>query len=298
MDTLARTPPPDCPAYRHEGQTTPGLYQSPLWLYGLTIGGMLMLATTLLSVSLMLLHFRYYTKPQYQRPITRILLMVPLYAICSWLSFWSIKSAVYLNVIRDCYEGFVVYNFFVLCLEYLGPNEQTRLDVLSNKGWRRFPPPACCIIHSPSHRHFLGFCKIGILQYVFVRVVTTVASVVMEIYKVYCMESMSPSFGHMYTTVLNSVSLGVAMFTLISLYLPIRKDISHFNIVGQFLSIKFIIFFQFWLGIFIKLMISSGGIEQGHSWTAEELSILIQNFIITVEMMLAAILHLLMSVHI
>ncbi|KAL5039758.1 hypothetical protein BDV3_003179 [Batrachochytrium dendrobatidis] len=282
----------DCPAYQHHSKPTSSLYFSTWWVVGLAVGGVLMLATTILSLHLTIMHFRYYTKPQFQRPITRILLMVPLYSICSLLSFWSVKWAVYINVVRDCYEGFVVYNFFTLCLEYLGPTEHVRLQVLATKQSRRFPPPACCLTHSPSHFYFLGFCKLGILQYVYIRIITTLASLAMEIGKVYCSESMSPYFGHMYTTVFNSISVGLAMFTLISFYLPIRHDISHYNLVGQFLSIKFVIFFQFWLGITIKLLANSGTIHATDDWTVGELSTLIQSFVVIVEMMIASILHL------
>ncbi|KAI8923462.1 organic solute transporter Ostalpha-domain-containing protein [Entophlyctis helioformis] len=221
----------------------------------------------------------------------QILLMVPTYSICSWLSFYSLRWAVYISVIRDCYEGFVVYNFFVLMLEYLGPDAEHRDRVLATKVRRRLPPPACLFTHDPRFRHFLSFCKLGILQYIFVRVSTTIAVLFMEIAQVYCPESMSLHFGHLYTTIFNSISVGLAMFTLFSLYLPIRHDIARFRPVGQFLSIKFVIFFQFWLGIIIKLLTSSGIIQSGDAWTVGEFSILLQSFATTVEMMIAAILH-------
>ena len=56
---------------------------------------------TILSVHLTCQHFRFYVKPEFQRPITRILIMVPIYSICSFATFYSFKSAVYINVIRD-----------------------------------------------------------------------------------------------------------------------------------------------------------------------------------------------------
>nr|KAJ3423156.1 hypothetical protein HK105_001282 [Polyrhizophydium stewartii] len=255
---------PACPAYEHGGHADPRLRESLPWLVGAAVGGALMVSTVALSLHLTFRHLQNYTRPPLQRPITRILLMVPLYSICSWLSFVTIEWATYISVVRDCYEGFVVYNFFILCLEYLGPNEASRERALANK---------------------------PLMQYVFVRVATTSAAVVMEVAKVYCPESMSPHFGHMYTTIANAVSVGLAMFTLISFYLPIRGDISQFRPVGQFLSIKFVIFFQFWLGIAIKLMVSNGLVRSNGVWTVEQFSMLLQNFIINLEMMIAAILH-------
>ena len=82
---------------------------------------------------------RYYSNPAEQRWIVRILFIVPVYAFESWLSllFFSHDNYyVYFNAVRDCYEGFVIYNFlrfvlfflpfsfllpsYSLCYEYLG----------------------------------------------------------------------------------------------------------------------------------------------------------------------------------
>jgi hypothetical protein len=66
---------------------------------------------------------RYYSNPAEQRWIVRILFIVPVYAFESWLSllFFSHDNYyVYFNAVRDCYEGFVIYNFLSLCYEYLG----------------------------------------------------------------------------------------------------------------------------------------------------------------------------------
>lgn len=54
------------------------------------------------------LHLRYYTCPNEQRWIVRILFIVPIYAFDSWLSlmfFSKDNYYVYFNTVRDCYEG-------------------------------------------------------------------------------------------------------------------------------------------------------------------------------------------------
>lgn len=67
-------------------------------------------------------HLKYYTNPNEQRWIVRILFIVPIYAFDSWLSllFFEQSYYVYFDSIRDCYEAFVIYNFLSLCYEYLG----------------------------------------------------------------------------------------------------------------------------------------------------------------------------------
>lgn len=198
-------------------------YESPAWLAGLVITALLTLTSTILSIWLISQHFTHYSNAVLQRPITRILLMVPIYSICSLISYISIRNAVYINVIRDAYEGFVVYNFFSLFLEYLGPNQQVRLLKLSQKVPHTMPPPACCFMYDPRNVHFIGYCKLGVFQFVVVRLCTTVASLIMELFGVFCHGSMSMSHGNFYTTVANGLSMGLAMFTLIAYYLPTKS---------------------------------------------------------------------------
>ena len=66
------------------------------------------------------MHLKNYTQPAHQRFIIRICFMVPIYAICSWLSLLHRPASLYLDTFRDCYESWVVYNFLNLCLAYVG----------------------------------------------------------------------------------------------------------------------------------------------------------------------------------
>ena len=85
-------------------------------------------------------HIRFYTTPKEQAWIIRVLFIVPIYSMCSWLRwlfdwrpfpklfdfslFWfgtSDDYYVYFNAVRDCYEAFVIYSFLSLCYDgYLG----------------------------------------------------------------------------------------------------------------------------------------------------------------------------------
>lgn len=52
-------------------------------------------------------HLRFYSMPSEQRWIVRILFIVPIYALDSWLSllFFKDNYYVYFNCVRDWYEG-------------------------------------------------------------------------------------------------------------------------------------------------------------------------------------------------
>jgi len=83
------------------------------------IAGVCALFSTLFSLFLVYKHLRNYTNPRVQRCIIRILFMVPIYAIMSWLSLLWIPWANYFDLIRDCYEAYLIYQFFMLLLEFI-----------------------------------------------------------------------------------------------------------------------------------------------------------------------------------
>ena len=81
---------------------------------------------------------RYYSVPEQQLWIVRILFIVPIYGFCSWMGLLLPIASVYFDAVRSCYEGerfnfmmtpivtcvlsiaFVIYNFLRLCMAYLG----------------------------------------------------------------------------------------------------------------------------------------------------------------------------------
>jgi len=78
---------------------------------------------TIFSAVLVYKHLFNYTQPNLQRYIVRILLMVPIYAIDSWISLLFIDISIYIDVLRDAYEAYVVYTFFTLLIAYVNSSD-------------------------------------------------------------------------------------------------------------------------------------------------------------------------------
>ena len=57
------------------------------------------------------LHVNHYNAPELQRHVVRIICMVPIYALVSWLSLRFYSARRWLSPIRECYESFVLYSF-------------------------------------------------------------------------------------------------------------------------------------------------------------------------------------------
>lgn len=65
------------------------------------------------------MHTEYYTRPRLQRHVIRILWMVPIYSIDSWFALRFNDARGYLDPIRECYEAYVIYNFYAYLMNYL-----------------------------------------------------------------------------------------------------------------------------------------------------------------------------------
>uniref|UniRef100_H3CFH0 Transmembrane protein 184B n=4 Tax=Tetraodontidae TaxID=31031 RepID=H3CFH0_TETNG len=72
-----------------------------------TISGFFVWTALLITCHQIYMHLRYYSSPNEQRHIVRILFIVPIYAFDSWLSllfFTNEEYYVYFDTVRDCYE--------------------------------------------------------------------------------------------------------------------------------------------------------------------------------------------------
>ena len=79
-------------------------------------------------------HLRNYTAPTKQRNIVRIVFIVPLYCVFSFLSLVIYEKAPYFNSIRDVYEAYVVYCFLNLILAYGGGQNKCCVEIARSPG--------------------------------------------------------------------------------------------------------------------------------------------------------------------
>ncbi|KAF9318456.1 hypothetical protein BG003_011187 [Podila horticola] len=192
---------------------------------GWAICGFLALISTLISLHLIFRHAKNYTKPSEQRHIIRIVAMIPVYSIISFLSYRFYKEAIYYETIRDCYEAFVLYSFFILLLTYLGDDTPSQRSKMTATEKRQLPFPLSCYFYNPLGDMFLHKMKWGILQYVVIKPTVALVSCVLHYYELLCPASYSWHFGNVYLTSINFVSASVSLYCLVLFYMTINVDI-------------------------------------------------------------------------
>jgi len=114
-------------------RTTLWVTSDPAW----AISGSFAWLSVVLTTHQIIQHLKYYTQPNQQKWIVRILFMVPIYSLSSWLSLRYYHLSIYFDTIRNIYEG--------ACLR------QTECDEAAGGGLEAVfgTAAACCNAASP-----------------------------------------------------------------------------------------------------------------------------------------------------
>uniref|UniRef100_A0A915BDZ5 Transmembrane protein 184B n=1 Tax=Parascaris univalens TaxID=6257 RepID=A0A915BDZ5_PARUN len=243
-------------------------------------------------------HLRWYSCPTEQRWIVRILFIVPMYSLDSWLSllFLSNNVYVYFNAIRDCYEAFVIYSFLSLCYEYLG-GESNIMAEIRGKPIRptNYYTCTCCLTGKQYTIEFLRFCKQATLQFCIIKPIMAALTVILMIVGKYEDGNWSGDQGYLYITIVYNISISLALYGLFLFYTATRDLLSPYRPVLKFLTVKSVIFLSFWQGFLLAILGSTSAIDPVYDENGREVmsrgtvAAAWQNFFICIEMFFAAI---------
>ncbi|CAK5281816.1 unnamed protein product, partial [Mycena citricolor] len=274
---------------------------------GWIVAALFTLAAMVTSFWLVNKHLSWYTNKREQRHIVRILFMVPIYAVISLASYIFWNNSTPLLLIRDCYESTVLTAFFYLLLNYLSPNIEDQQAIFLKVGLSRAADAAAIargeevkkwvfplgfIKAKPADGlYFLQMMKWGVLQYCVMRPLTTLAAVLLNYLGWYCESSWSPKWGHIYISALVSISVSVAMYCLLQLYVTIAVYLAPQQPLLKLFSIKAVVFLTFWQSIFLSALSTFGVVKNTTYMTAADINIGIGALLETFEMMVFGFLH-------
>lgn len=242
-----------------------------------------------LSVYLVYKHCTNYTSKYQQRFIVRILLMVPIYAMDSFMSFRVYTLAIYFDLLRDTYEAFVINTFFCLLIEYSGGYQHVK-EHLAQKEKVKLIFPLNCISVKPK-RGMLRWLKRLTLQYVVLRPLLSLCAVILQSVNLYCPGNWNFSRGYIYITAILFVSVTLAMYALIQFYNLLSDQMKDHKPLGKLLTVKFVVFLSFWQSIAVAGLVYIKLIKATSGWSTDNISDGVQNVLICGEMLIAAIVH-------
>jgi Organic solute transporter Ostalpha len=107
----------------------------------------------------------------------------------------------------------------------------------------------------------------------------------------YCDSSWSPGWGHIYISIIVSLSVTVAMYCLFQLYVPISEHLAHHKPLLKLFSVKAVVFLTFWQATGLSLLSMFGVVKDTPYMTADDINTGIAAILETFEMTCFAILH-------
>lgn len=136
--------------------------------------------------------------------------------------------------------------------------------------------------------------KWGVLQYCVIRPTTTLAAVILNYIGLYCEDSWGLGWGHIYITIVLSLSVTVAMYCLIQIYVSVSKDLAAHKPLLKLFSIKAVVFLTFWQATFLSMLswfnvITAAGYQQKIGFQSFRLTIVLQSKYMTTDDAITAI---------
>lgn len=225
-------------------------------LVSVSIAGVFSFLSIFLTIFLIYRHLKHWTHPEGQTYIVRILLMVPVYSLSSFLSLLLSEHTIYFNLVRDCYEAFVLYQFFSLLVYYFDSVMRDRVDEdddATTGDYLRYIPafyhpfPCCCLPEIIPGHSFLRWVKQCVLQYVLVKPLLSLIAIVLELNGVYGEGSTELGKGYLWITLIMNLSITLSLYSLLLFYDTIAEFVEkEYRPLHQLLAIKILIFFIFW----------------------------------------------------
>lgn len=259
------------------------------------IAGMFVIITVPISVYEVAMHTEYYTRPRLQRHVIRILWMVPIYSLDAWLALRFKDARGYLDPVREIYEAYVIYNFYAYLMNYLEdelglPDEHLAKKAQIQHIW----PFNHCLPPWKMGQEFIWETKKGVTSYVIVRPLCTALALITSQFGVYSEGELSPNKAYPYLAMATNLSQMWALYCLVMFYHAFKDELHPIRPLSKFICIKAVVFLTFWQGLSLNVLVAVGAIkvnEQFTTYTATDVAEGLQDFLICIEMFLAALAH-------
>lgn len=244
------------------------------------------------TIQLLSQHLFFWKNPKEQKAIIMIICMAPLYAIDSFVGLLDIRGSktffMFLDSVKECYEAVAIAKFLALMYSYLNisisknivPDEIKGREIHHSFPMTLFQPRTAHLDHRT-----LKLLKHWTWQFVIIRPACSILMITLQILGLY------PNWLSWTFTIILNISFSVAMYSLVVFYHVFSKELQPHKPLSKFICIKGIVFFSFWQGLLVKILVSWGIIKSHHFWLdVEHLQEAIQNVLICVEMVFFSVL--------
>jgi hypothetical protein len=186
--------------------------------------------------------------------------MIPVYAIITFLSLLFYPFDAYLELIRNCYEAYVIASFFTLMCHYIAPNLHEQKAYFRNVRPKPWVFPLHKLKTPRSGLTWFNITYVGVFQFCLTRPLFTLIAIIAQTQNRYCQYSANPVNGHLWIALLQGACVLTAMYCLVQFYVQLKDDIAPHRPFLKVLCIKLATFLGFWQTWLLGLLaIKNGG---------------------------------------
>ncbi|KAF2303416.1 hypothetical protein GH714_018127 [Hevea brasiliensis] len=169
----------------------------------------------------------------------------------------------FLDSVKECYEALVIAKFLALMYSYLNISISRNIVPDGIKGreihhsfpMTLFQPRTVRLDH-----HTLRLLKYWTWQFVIIRPICSILMITLQILGIY------PSWLSWTFTIILNISVSLALYSLVVFYHVFAKELAPHNPLAKFMCIKGIVFFCFWQGVVLDILVALGVIRSHHFW--------------------------------
>ena len=234
------------------------------------------LLTVPISIRLIVQHLAHWIAPNIQKYVVRIIWMVPIYSVESWLALRFKSLAVYIETLRECYEAYVIFSFLYFLIALLG-DEQQIISKLKEKpahyGLHKWPVSMCVESWIMGHE-LLQKCKFGVLQYVIIKNLFAIVVFILNLCGVNRDDEFRFDRIYLYECLFTNMSQLWALYCLLFFYFAMKEELAVWRPVGKFLCVKMVVFFTWWQSVVIYIIsaYTDNIINPSDQWTTKEIA--------------------------
>lgn len=281
-----------------------GLSSRGVYAAAIAIAGFFVLFALALSTFLIFEHLSWYNNPEEQKWLIGVVLIVPLYALESFVSLCSTQAALVFEIARDCYEAFALYSFGRYLVACLGGEDKT---IESMERQAVAGPRTPLLVHNSGKaavkhsfplnyflkpwdlgKQFYQSFKFGIVQFMILKTLSALFALVLQCWDLYGEGEFRWDRGYIYMAVVINFSQSWALYCLIQFYNTTKEELAPIQPLAKFLCFKAIVFLTWWQGLIVAIVLA---IQSPNIQDEDTLQARIQDFIICIEMGFAAVCH-------
>lgn len=236
-------------------------------------------------------HVQRFNFPKIQVYTVRVIMMVPVYGVLSYLSLNLPAARFFLDTVRDTYEAIVLYMFFIMLIEY-GGGEGQLIRALNKKKYKGIHTiPMCFLPLFNLDQAFFLRCKRMVLQFAIWKPCASLVACILEPMGYYRESDYNLDNAYLYIYIMYNITLSYSLYYLVLFEIETEKELRYCKAAMKFLCIKSLIFFAFWQSMVITMLVSMGVLYVGPEEEAEHVTTVMVNGLICLELLPVAYLH-------